>query len=60
LWVVQQNTWKLASLKKSIRVLDQDGNKMLRVSNADSMEIRIGGYKQFGCMAPGYNGNFKI
>jgi hypothetical protein len=60
LWVVQQNTWKLASLKKSIRILDQDGNKMLRVSNADSMEIRIGGYKQFGCMAPGYNGNFKI
>jgi hypothetical protein len=60
LWVVQQNTWKLASLKKSIRILDQDGNKMLRVSNADSVEIRIGGYKQFGCMAPGYNGNFKI
>ncbi len=60
LWVVQANTWKLASLKKSIRILDQDGNKMLRVSNADSMEIRIGGYKQFGCMAPGYNGNFSI
>jgi hypothetical protein len=60
LWVVQQNTWKLASLKKSIRILDQDGNKMLRVSNADSMEIRIGGYKQFGCMAPGFNGNFLI
>lgn len=60
LWVVQANTWKLASLKKSIRILDQDGNKMLRVSNADSMQIRIGGYKQFGCMAPGFQGNFTI
>ena len=33
LWVMQSNTWKLASLKKSVRILDQDGNKMLRVSN---------------------------
>jgi len=60
LWVVQMDTWKLASLKKSIRILDQDGNRMLRVSNADVNEIRIGGYKQIGCTAPGYNGNFSI
>jgi len=60
LWVVQQNTWELASMKKSIRILDQDGNKMLRVSNADSMEIRVGGYKQFLNKMPGFNGNFKI
>lgn len=60
LWVLQMDTWKLASLKKSIRILDQDGNKMLRVSDADVNEIRIGGYKQVGCMAPGYNGNFII
>lgn len=60
LWVMQSNTWKLASLKDSVRILDQDGNKMLRVSNADQMEIRVGGYKQFACMAPGMNGNFVI
>lgn len=60
LWMVQSNTWKLRSLKKSIRMLEQDGNKSLRVSNADASEIRIGGYKQFTCEAPGYNGNFKI
>lgn len=59
-WAVQSNTWKLRSLKKSIRMLEQDGLKSLRVSNADAQEVRIGGYKQFSCEAPGYNGNFKI
>lgn len=60
LWMMQSNTWKLRSLKKSIRMLEQDGLKSLRVSNADAQEVRIGGYKQFSCEAPGYNGNFKI
>jgi hypothetical protein len=58
--IVQMNTWELASLKKSIRILDRDGNKSLRVSNADADEIRIGGYKQVACYAPGWNGHFKI
>lgn len=60
LWMVQSNTWKLHSLKKSIRLLEKGGGEMLRLSNADASEVRIGGYKQFGCEAPGYNGNFKI
>lgn len=60
LWVVQNDTWQLASLKESIRILDQDGNKMLRLTNEDALEVRIGGYKQFICNAPGYNGNFQI
>lgn len=60
LWMVQSGTWKLRSLKKSIRMLKQDGLDSLRVSNADASEVRIGGYKQFTCEAPGYNGNFKI
>lgn len=60
LWAMQSDTWKLRSLKKSIRMLKQDGLESLRVSNADSQEVRIGGYKQFSCEAPGYNGNFKI
>lgn len=60
LWLMQSNTWKLHSLKKSIRLLEKGGGEMLRLSNADASEVRIGGYKQFGCEAPGYNGNFKI
>lgn len=60
LWMMQSGTWKLRSLKKSIRFLEQDGLKSLRVSNADAQEVRMGGYKQFTCEAPGYNGNFRI
>lgn len=60
LWTVQSNTWKLHSLKKSIRLLEQDGNKSLRMAAADASEIRIGGYKNFACYAPAWNGNFKI
>lgn len=60
LWMMQGNTWKLRSLKKSIRLLEQDGLKSLRQATADGQEVRIGGYKQFTCEAPGYNGNFKI
>lgn len=60
LWVTQMDTWKLASLKKSVRILNQDGNQQLRVYNADAQEVRIGGYKNIACMAPGYNGNFII
>jgi hypothetical protein len=58
--VVQLDTWELASLKKSVRILDQDGMKSLRVSDADAQEIRIGGYKNVACYAPGYNGHFAI
>ena len=58
--VLQMNTWKLRSLKASVRILDLDGNKMLRVSNSDSVEIRVGGYKQVSCNAPGWNGLFTI
>lgn len=60
LWMCQLNTWKLRSLKKSIRLLEQGGGSSQRVSDADASEVRIGGYKQFTCEAPGYNGNFKI
>jgi hypothetical protein len=58
--IAQMNTWELASLKKSVRILDQDGNKSLRVSNADAEEVRIGGYKQVACYAPGWNGTFAV
>ena len=60
LWIAQMNTWELASLKKSIRILDQDGNKALRLATEDAEQIRIGGYKQFVCYAPGFNGNFTV
>lgn len=55
-YMLTMNSWKLYSLKKSIRILDLDGNKMLRESDADAVELRVGGYRQLGCNAPGWNG----
>jgi hypothetical protein len=54
-YMLQMNTWAVESLKEPIRVLAQDGNRMLRTGTEDSSEVRIGGYKQFGCNAPGWN-----
>jgi len=45
----------LYSLKEPIRILDLDGNKILRTSDADAVELRVGGYFQLGCDAPGHN-----
>jgi hypothetical protein len=59
-FMIQKSTWKLRSLKKMVRILDLDGNKFLRDSDADSVEIRVGGYKVLGCSAPGWNANIKL
>jgi hypothetical protein len=53
-------TWKLYSLGKAIKILQTDGLKMLRESTADAVEVRVGGYRQLGSRAPGYNINLKI
>ncbi len=55
-YMLTMSTWKCYSLKKPIRILDLDGNKMLRESDADAVELRVGGYRQLGCNAPGWNG----
>jgi hypothetical protein len=59
-FMLQMNTWKLHSLKAPIRILAQDGNKYLRNSDADSEELRVGGYKVLGCGAPGWNANISL
>jgi len=59
-YMLTMKTWKLYSLKKAIRILDLDGNRLLRESDADAVELRIGGYSQLGCNAPGYNVRIKL
>lgn len=59
-FMLQLNTWKLRSLKAPIRILAQDGNKYLRNSDADSEELRVGGYKVLGCKAPGFNARIAL
>ena len=59
-FMLQMDVWKLYSLGKAPKILDTDGLKMLRDSNADSVEIRVGYYAQIGCRGPGFNANVKL
>jgi len=52
---IKMDTWCLHSLKAPIRILNLDGNNLLRNNNADSSELRVGGYFQMACTAPGKN-----
>jgi hypothetical protein len=55
-YMLTSNTWKLYSLGKAPKILDADGLKMLRESDADAVEVRCGYYANLGCNAPGFNG----
>lgn len=56
MYMLTLDTWELCSLKKMVRFLPGDGNKMLRQATADGVEVRVGGYLNLGCNAPGWNG----
>lgn len=55
LYLLQMDTWKLCSLGKAPKLLESDGNKMLRETDSDGIEVRIGYYAQLACSAPGWN-----
>lgn len=59
-FMLQLDVWKVYSLGKAPRILDTDGMKMLRESNADAVEVRVGYYAQLGCRAPGWNATVKL
>lgn len=54
------SSFKLYSLGKAVKFIGGDGLKMLRLDSEDGVEARIGGYRQMGCRAPGYNINMTI
>ena len=49
------DSWELASLKDTVRILNSDGLEMLRKSDSDSYEVRVGYYANLVCRAPGHN-----
>lgn len=50
------DTWKLHSLGECPGFLEEEGSmRILRESNSDAYEFRMGYYAQVGCEAPGYN-----
>ena len=60
-YLLQMNTWKLESLGEAPMILRYgDGLQMLRVSNADAGEVRVGYYAQLRTNAPGWNANVKL
>ncbi len=52
---VQLNTWKLCSIGKVVRILEQDGLTWLRQASSDGAQVRAGYYANLACKAPGYN-----
>lgn len=54
-YMLQMDTWKLYSLGQAPKIIDSDGNKVLRESSADAVEVRTGAYLQLGCKGPGMN-----
>jgi hypothetical protein len=55
-YLLQTDTWKMLSTNEVPHIFRADGMDMLRVANADAMEVRIVAYYQYGCNAPGWNG----
>ena len=54
-WMLQLYTWSLNTLGDAPMFLDLDNNRMLRESDADAYEVRLGYYGNVACNAPGYN-----
>lgn len=59
-WALDLRTWKLASLGKFTRLIQNDGNEMLRRSSADGVEFRGVSRAQLYTTAPGFNGVVKF
>jgi hypothetical protein len=59
--ILTMDSWALYSLGPAPKILTyRDGNKFLRVGNADAAELRIGSYAQVGSDYPGANGRFLV
>ncbi len=59
-FMLQLDTWKLVSLGTVPKILRHDGQRVLRVSTADAVEVRTGYYANTSCKAPGRNARIKL
>lgn len=55
-WMLQMNTWVFGSVDGVPRIIQHDGNRMLRQGAADGVEFRAVYRGQPWCDAPGWNG----
>jgi len=56
IFALQLDTWDLFSLNAAPHILDYDNQQILRVSDDDAYQIRIGSYANLRCRAPAFNG----
>lgn len=59
-WALQLDTWSFESLGEVPKVLNTDGNAMLRIGTADGVELQCVARMQPYTNAPGWNGRFII
>lgn len=52
---LELDTWVLATLGPAVKLNDIDGNRILRQSSSDGVEVRIVSRGQVGCKNPGAN-----
>jgi hypothetical protein len=55
-FMLDPSTWKMLSTNEVPHISRADGLDMLRVANADALEVRLVAYYQLACNAPGWNG----
>jgi hypothetical protein len=53
-WVLQKDTWTFYSAGPAPMFLQRD-SLLMRGSTTDDYQVRVGGYANLGCSAPGYN-----
>jgi hypothetical protein len=59
-YALQLDTWCLTSAGPLVHMVEDDGSKMLRDSDGDSVEIRMRSFPQLYCKAPGYNARIAL
>ena len=59
-YMVQIDTWKLASIGPAVSAVTSDGLSMLRQASADGVEVRYRFYGNMYCKAPGFSGRVEL
>jgi hypothetical protein len=55
IFLLTLGTWEFISMGEPVQILNQDGSRVLRVSNEDALEVRCASFSQLCCNAPGRN-----
>lgn len=56
----QLDTWTMYSMGELVKILDNDGNAVLRTGSTDGVELQVVSRANLGNDAPGFNANFQI